>query len=343
MKALQTFAPGKASIVDLPDPVPGPGEIVVAMKAVGLCGSDVHDWYVATKTTNGPVVLGHETAGEVALVGQGVTGLRPGDRVFVHHHTSCGACRACLRGEDVMCPEWRPTRLHPGGLAELVRVDALTVSRDTLKLPAALGWDAGAMVEPVACGVKAVDRGAVRPGDVVLVLGLGSNGILLGLLARKAGAATLVGSDPDPARRAFARAFGFDEVLDPGTDDVVEATRKAGGGSGADAVFVIPTADEVVRTALRAAGGAAHVVLYSPIAPGKVWAFEPSVPYFRDQTLRFSYSSGPSETRRALALLEEGFVDLPRFVTHRLPLARAAEGFELAARGGEALKVLIEI
>ena len=343
MKALQTSAPGKASLVDLPAPEPGPGEIVVAMKAVGLCGSDVHDWYVASKTTNGPVVLGHETAGEVALVGEGVTGLHPGDRVFVHHHTSCGACRSCRRGEDVMCPEWKPTRLYPGGLAERVRVDALTVARDTLKLPETLGYDAGAMVEPVACGVKAVDRGEVRPGDVILVLGLGSNGILLGLLARRAGAATLVGSDPDPARRAFARAFGFDRVVDPGAEDVIETTREASGGTGADAVFVIPTGEEVVRTALGAAAGAAHVVFYSPIAPAKVWPLEPSVPYFRDLTLRFSYSSGPKETRRALTLLEEGLVDLQRFITHRLPLARAAEGFELAAAGGKALKVLIEI
>jgi L-iditol 2-dehydrogenase len=343
VKALQTFAPGEAAIVELPDPEPGPGEIVVAMKAVGLCGSDVHDWYVATKTASGPVVLGHETAGEVALVGKGVTAFAPGDRVFVHHHTSCGACRACLRGEDVMCPEWKPTRLYPGGLAERVRVDALTVARDTLKLPGSVGWDAGAMVEPVACGVKAVDRGQVRPGDVVLVLGLGSNGILLGLLARKAGAITLLGSDPDPARRAYARAFGFDRVVDPGAEDPAAVAREESGGAGADAVFVIPTGEAVVRDALLAAGGAAHVVFYSPIAPAKVWAFEPSVPYFRDLTLRFSYSSGPSETRRALTLLEEGLVDLPRFVTHRLPLARAPEGFALAAEGGEALKVLIEI
>ena len=343
MKALQTFAPGQASLVDLPDPTPGPGEIVVAMKRVGLCGSDVHDWYVATKTAKGPVVLGHETAGEVALVGRGVSAFRPGDRVFVHHHTSCGACRFCLRGEDVMCSEWKPTRLDPGGLAERVRVDALTVSRDTLKLPASFGWDEGAMVEPVACGVKAVDRGNVRPGDSVLVIGLGSNGILLGLLARKAGAAMLVGSDPDPARRGFALSFGFDRVVDPSAESVEAAAREATGGVGADAVFVIPTAEGVVKDALGASAGAGHVVFYSPIAPEKVWALEPSVPYFRDLTLRFSYSSGPSETRRAMALLEEGLVDMPRFVTHRLPLARAAEGFALAATGGEALKVLIEI
>ena len=339
MKALQTFAPGVAAIVDLPEPLPGPGEIVIAMKAVGLCGSDVHDWYVASKTSKGPVVLGHETAGEVALVGAGVTTFQPGDRVFVHHHTSCGRCRACLRGEDVQCPEWKPTRLHPGGLAERVRVSALTVARDTLKLPSSLGFDAGALVEPVACGVKAVARGEIRPGDVVLVLGLGSNGILLGLLARKAGAARLVGSDPDPKRREFALAFGFDRVVDPASESVAAAV----GDGGADAVFVIPTQEAAVQSAIEAAGPAAHVVFYSPIAPGKLWPIEPSVPYFRDQTFRFSYSSGPSETRRALELLEGGLVDVSRFVTHRLPLARAAEGFALAARGGAALKVLIEI
>jgi L-iditol 2-dehydrogenase len=343
MKALQTFSPGEAVLVDLPDPTPGPGEIVVAMKAVGLCGSDVHDWYVASKTAGGPVVLGHETSGVVAEVGTGVSTVRSGDRVFVHHHTSCGSCRACLRGEDVMCPDWKPTRLHPGGLAERVRVDALTVARDTLLLPEALGFDAGAMVEPVACGVKAVDRAEIHAGDLVLVLGLGSNGILLGLLARKAGAARVIGSDPDPHRRGFAISFGFDRVIDPEAEDLLEVVRGESGGQGADAIFVIPTASEVVQNALDAAGPAAHIVFYSPIAPGKVWGFEPSVPYFRDLTLRFSYSSGPSETRRALALLEDGLVDLPRLITHRLPLGRAAEGFRLAAAGGAALKVLIDI
>lgn len=205
-----------------------------------------------------------------------------------------------------------------------------------------MSLDAGAFVEPVACALKAVDRAEVRAGDTALVVGLGSNGILLGLLARLAGAARLVGSDPDPARRRFALLFGFDAVVDPSHDDAAEACR-ADGAEGADAVFVIPTAEEAVLAGIAAAAPAGRVIFFSPVAPGKRWALAPHLPYFHDLTLRFSYSSGPAETRRSLGLLAAGAIPVERLVTHRLPLARAAEAFALAVRGGEALKVLVEM
>src|SRR5512140_624094 len=212
MKAAKVFAPGDVRVVDMDEPAIGPGEILVDMKAVGLCGSDITDWYVATKA---PAVLGHETAGVVAAVGEGVDNVAPGDRVFVHHHVSCGHCRSCLKGDDVECSAWRPNRLHPGGLAERVRVEELAVRRDTLKLPDHLDFEDGALVEPVACAVKAVARGGVSPGDSVLVIGLGSNGVLLSLLARRAGAMRVLGSDPDPERRRMAARFGVAESIDP--------------------------------------------------------------------------------------------------------------------------------
>lgn len=339
MRAVRVRSLDDIEVVDLPVPSIGPGEILVAMKAVGLCGSDTTAWYVATKT---PVVLGHETAGVVEAVGAGVTAFAPGDRVFVHHHAPCGSCDLCARGEAVMCASWKPTRLHPGGLAEHVRVEAATVAADTLKLPPELGFDAGALVEPVACGVKAVARGEVRAGDVAAVIGLGSNGVLLGLLARDAGAAWLVGSDPDPARRRSALALGFDAVVDPAAESLAHAVR-AGGRRGADAVFVIPTSEEAVLDGIAAAGPAGRVVFYSPIAPGKVWGIAPHEPYFRDLTLRFSYSCGPVETRAALDLLVRGVVRASTLFTHRLPLERAAEAFRLARLGGDVLKVLVEI
>jgi len=339
MRAALARAPGRIEIVEMETPRPGPGEVLVAMKAVGLCGSDVHPWYVATKA---PAVLGHETAGVVAETGAGVVHLRPGDRVFVHHHAPCGACRACDAGEPVMCPEWKPSRLHPGGLAELVRVAAPSVSRDALLLPPRVSFTGGAFVEPVACAVKAVDRAAVRPGDAALVVGLGSNGILLGWLARLAGAALLVGSDPDPARRRLAREHGFDVVVDPSDRGVPEAVREAA-PRGADAVFVIPTAAPAVLAAVEAAAPAARVVFFSPVAPDAVWPLAPHTPYFRDLTLRFSYSAGPLETRRALDLVASGALPVERLVTHRLPLGRAAEAFALAEAGGEALKVVVEV
>lgn len=341
MRALVTHGPGDARLEEVAVPEPGPGEIVVAMKAVGLCGSDVHDWYVASKTVSGPVVLGHETAGIVSALGAGVTRWHEGDRVFVHHHAPCGTCRFCLQGDAVQCPEWKRPRLHPGGLAERVRVEAATVERDTLLLPDGIGLDDGSLVEPVACAVKAVKRGDLRTGDTVLVVGLGSNGVLLGLLARNAGARLLVGSDPDPARRALAVGHGFDRVVDPAGESLSAAMEDAG-EVGADVVFVIPTAVGAVRTAVEAAGPGGRVVFYAPVAPGKEWTFAPSIPYFRDISLRFSYSSGPAETRRALALIEEGVVRARTLVTHRLPLERSAEGFALQAAGGEVLKVLVE-
>src|SRR5258708_20802454 len=141
MRAALVRAPGDVEVVEMPEPSLLEGEIRVAMRAVSLCGSDVTRWYVATKA---PAVLGHETAGVVESVARGVTAFAPGDRVFVHHHAPCGICDLCARGETVLCAEGKPTRLHPGGLAELVRVEAAPVARDTLRLPAALSFEDGA-------------------------------------------------------------------------------------------------------------------------------------------------------------------------------------------------------
>ncbi len=343
MKAAVVHALDDIRVVDMPIPAIGHGEILVRMKAVGLCGSDTTPWYVARKA---PAVLGHETAGVIERVGDGVPALSPGDRVFVHHHAPCGTCKRCARGDAVLCADWKPVRLHPGGLAEFVRVEAASVLRDTLVLPLELDFEDGALVEPVACAVKAVARGGIRPGDSVLVLGLGSNGLLLGLLARHAGAARLLGSDPDPRRRLLSLGFGFDEAFDPAEVRLADAICSGAaekGSDGADVVFVIPTAPSAALSALEAAAPGGRVVFYSPVAPEAVWPVAPHDPYFRDLTLRFSYSCGPAETREALDLLAKGVVKAARLVTHRRPLAEAPEAFRLAVAGGEVLKVMVRM
>ncbi len=337
MKAALVRSLEDIQVVELPVPEIGPGDLLVEMKAVGLCGSDLAPWYVNAKA---PAVLGHEPAGVVAAVGKGVTAFRKGDRVFVHHHAACGRCRFCKAGEPVMCREWKPNRLHPGGLAEYFRAEAATVATDTLRIPDALSFEDGALAEPVACALKAVDRGGVRPGDVVAVIGLGSSGVLLGLLAREAGASLLVGSDPDPARRKGALALGFDRVLDP-ADGLPSAARDASEGRGADAVFVLPYAASAFEAAMGAAAPAGRVVFYSPVPPEARWSLAPHLAYLRDLSLRFSYSCGAGELRRAMALNESGVVRAKRIVTHRVPLGNAPEAFRLARSRGEVLKVMV--
>ncbi len=337
MKAALVRSLDEIEVVDVPVPEIGDGELLVEMKAVGLCGSDLAPWYVASKA---PAVLGHEPSGIVAASGRGVAAFRPGDRVFVHHHAACGSCRFCEAGEPVMCPGWRPNRLHPGGLAEFFRAEAATVATDTLLLPDGLSFEDGALIEPVACAIKAVDRGSIRRGDTVAVIGLGSSGVLLGLLAREEGAATLLGSDPDPERRAAARRLGFDDVLDP-ADGLAKAACAATGGRGADAVFVLPYVSSAFEAAMEAAAPAGRVVFYSPVPPETRWSLAPHTAYLRDLTLRFSYSCGAGELRRALALIEKGVVRADRIVTHRIPLERAPEAFRLARSRGEVLKVMV--
>jgi L-iditol 2-dehydrogenase len=305
------------------------------MKAVGICGSDTTGWYVATKA---PAVLGHEPAGVVAKAGEGAP-FRPGDRVVVHHHAGCGKCRACLAGEDVQCAGWKRNRLDPGGLAEYVRVEAAAVSTDVFFLPGSASFEDGALAEPVACAVKAVRRAGIRAGDTVAVIGLGANGILLGIVARDAGAATLVGCDPDPHRRAHALRLGFDETGEPGEDFSSKVKRAS--DAGADVVFVLPTAEDAVLAALSAAGPAGRVVFYSPVAPGKTWTLSPHSLYLRDLSLLFSYSSGARDLREALGLVERGVVRAEGLVTHRVPLAEAPEAFRLARQGGGVLKVMV--
>jgi len=336
VKAVLVRSLDDVAVVEMERPVPGPGEIVVAMKAVGICGSDTTPWYVASKA---PVVLGHEPAGLVAETGAAVRTFRAGDRVVVHHHAACGACRFCRAGEDVMCPEWKKTRLHPGGLAEYVRVEAAAVATDTLRLPDALSFEDGALVEPLACAVKAVRRARVAAGDSVAVIGLGANGILLGLVAKSAGAATLVGCDPDPARRAHARRLGFDAAEEPGRGFSEKVKRAS--AVGADVVFVLPTAEAAVLSSFEAAGPGGRVVFYSPVEPSKTWRLSPHSLYLRDLSLLFSYSSGARDLREALALIERGAVRAQDLVTNRVPFARAAEAFALARQGGDVLKVVV--
>ena len=337
MRAVLVRAPGDVAVVTREVPAIGPGEILVAMKAVGICGSDTTAWYVAAKA---PSVLGHEPAGVVAAAGEGAP-FRAGERVAVHHHAACGTCRFCLAGEDVQCAEWKRNRLDPGGLAELVRVEAPAVATDVFRLPDALGFEDGALAEPVACAVKAVRRAGVRAGDAVAVIGLGANGVMLGLVARDAGAKTLVGCDPDPARRAHALRLGFDVAGEPVEDFSSKVKRVS--ATGADVIFVLPTSEGAVLSALSAAGPAGRVVFYSPVAPGTTWTLSPHSSYLRDLSLLFSYSSGARDLREALVLIGRGVVRAASLVTHRVPLADAAEAFRLARLGGDVLKVMVTV
>src|SRR5687768_5849718 len=220
VRAVEYRANDDVRLVEVERPRPGPGEIVVALRACGICGSDVLEWYMRPRA---PLFPGHEVVGVVAAVGDGVDQLRTGDRVFVHHHVPCMVCPACRRGATTSCRRFKETRLHPGGLAEYVRVPAENVALDVLKLPDSLDFPAATFVEPLACCVRSIRRANVRPGDTVVVIGAGLTGLLHVQLAAAWGATRIVAVDPIAERRQLAGELGATEVRSPDQLGGVEA------------------------------------------------------------------------------------------------------------------------
>ncbi|MDR5710512.1 MAG: alcohol dehydrogenase catalytic domain-containing protein [Armatimonadota bacterium] len=340
MKAAVLRAPDEVELKELPTPLPGRGEVVIRVRACGICGSDLMDWYVAPRT---PFVFGHELSGEIAAVGEGVTGWRVGDPVFVHHHAPCGDCEACLRGDEVHCATWRASRLDPGGMAEYVRVPPGILDHDTLLLPPEVGFDDAALTEPVACAVKALRRadrllrgldarGQGLAGARVLLLGVGFSGQILGTLARRLGVRELLAADPSSERRERARRWA-DEVLEP---EVVPSQE-------VDLTVVAAASATAVASAVRAVRPGGVILLYAPLPPGVPPPADVHDLFFREITLLASYSAGPRDTREALRWITDGEIRATEFITHRFPLHQVQEAYRTARAGGSALKVLVEM
>jgi L-iditol 2-dehydrogenase len=327
-------------IEDMPTPAIGPGEALVRARVCGVCSGDVVPWYIRKKA---PLVFGHEPMGEIVEVGAGVEALRPGQRVFVHHHAPCFRCRACARGEFVQCPTWRQTQIDPGGMAEFFRVPALNLAGDTLALPDDVSDEGGALVEPLACVVKSLDRAGAVAGASVLIVGLGVMGQLHVLLARHLGARQILAADLVASRCARARDLGADVVIDASTQELVSAVRDHTDGEGAEVVVVGPATVAALEQGLACAARGGTVVQFMGTEPGTTLALSTFDFYFKELRLVPSYSCGPVETRRALALIGAGAVRAEQVVTHRFPLAQAQDAYRTAAQDTGAIKVLVTL
>jgi L-iditol 2-dehydrogenase len=333
MKAAVFQGPGRLDAVEWPRPAIGPGELLVRVRGCGLCGSDIAK--IVDPATRGPAVFGHEVVGEVAEVGEGVTGFAPGDRVVVAHHVPCGACHYCRRGSESMCREFKRSRLDPGGFAEYVRVPAPNVRAATFRVPDHLSDEEASFVEPLACCVRAVERARVEPGDTALVVGLGSIGCLLAQLLRRAGAA-VIGVEQDAGRVAFARGLGVEAA---GAAEAAVRAHSLSEGRGADHVVVTGGGAGVLRWAAEVVrdGGAIH---YFAGGEGDALPLALGTLYHRELTVTATYSSSPATLARAFWLIAAGKVDVAGLVSHRLPFARLAEAVDLM-RTRRALKVYL--
>jgi len=324
-------------VEERPRPQAGPGEVVIRILSSGICGSDLLEWYRIPKA---PIVLGHEVAGQVVETGEGVRTFTIGDRVTAAHHVPCNTCRLCLGGHHSLCETLRTTTFDPGGFAEYVRLPRINVDRGTFLLPDEVSDDEATFVEPLACTVRAQRIAGLSPGKSVLVLGSGMAGMLHVKLAAASGAGAVIATDIQASRLEAARRAGATHALD-GRDDVPKLVKQALSGWLADITVVCADSPEVLKQAFDATERGGTILLFALPRPGSehpldLWDF-----WKRGITITSSYAGPPRDTLIAIDLLRSRRVEVSDLITHRLPLARTAEGFRLMAQGKDTLKVII--
>lgn len=322
----------------MPVPPLRAGELLVEMKACGLCGTDIEKT-LGQYTASMPV-LGHEAVGVVAAVGDGVEGLKVGDRIFPHHHVPCLGCYYCRRGGETMCPEYRKSNLYPGGFSEFIRVPAWNVShRGVLRLPDGVGFEEASLTEPVACCIRALDKCGVSPDDSVLVVGAGPVGMAHALLLVSHKARVMV-SDVNKGRIGFAEAAKVGPVIDASKLDVADSVRKETAGRGADLAIVASGNKEAIVQALSSVRRGGKVCLFGVPVRGSVLDYDMSDLYNSEVSMISSYGAAERDTSLALDIISRRAVNLVSLITHRFHIEEFDKGVETVVQG-KGMKVVI--
>lgn len=323
---------------EMPQPKIDRDEVLVQMKACGVCGSDLMDWYLKARA---PLVLGHEPSGIVSEVGEEVKAVNIGDRVFVHHHVACFTCHYCLHGDYTLCEQFHNTNIKPGGFAEYFKVPSLNLQGDTLKLPEPVTFEEATLIEPTGCCLKAIRKTNLQVGDSVLILGAGATGIIHVALSRLFAAGKVFAADLYDFRLRIAEKSGADVIINPMKEDVAKTVKAETQQRGADVVIVTAPSVQAYKTGLAACRRGGKLCVFAPTTPGERLDVSPKELFFSEIQVIPSYSTSHVETRMALELLQSGRLRLKDLISHRFRLEETAEAFKVALESKDSLKVVV--
>jgi L-iditol 2-dehydrogenase len=329
----------------VPVPEIGAGEVLIKVHTCGICGTDLKK--IATGSHSAPRIFGHETAGRIAAVGNGVKNFQAGDRVMVFHHIPCGECYYCRHKTFAQCPVYKKVGVTAGfepsggGFAEYVRVMDWIVGKGLVKIPEHVSYEQASFIEPVNTCLKAVKLLDLKPDETVLVIGQGPIGVILAVLAKLTGA-TVVTSDLYPQRLKISATYGLRHNVNASSEDPAQRVRELSEGRGADAVILATAGNSLVRPAMDAARPGGRIMLFAQTQRGEV-TIDPSAVCLDEKTLLGSYSASVDLQAENVRLVLGGGVDFARLITHRFPLRQAVDALHLASHPGpDSLKVVIQ-
>jgi L-iditol 2-dehydrogenase len=334
MKVAVYYSNDDVRIENRPKPRISDGEILVKMKASGICGTDVMQWYRMQKA---PRVLGHEMSGEIETAGKRVKGFQQGDRVFVSHHVPCFECSYCIQNKYTACETLHAGNYIPGGFSEFIRVPEDNVKHGTFLLPDKMSFEDATMIEPLGCVIAGQRELGLKRGKTVLIIGSGVSGILHLQLAKTKGV-KVIATDINEYRLRKAIEFGADCVIQA---DIYSADdmKSINDNRLADAVIVCAAAEKAVEDAISSVDRKGKILFF---AVPRTHIMLPSLRFWRDEiTVTFSYGAAPCDIQEAIKLIKRKKIDVRGMVTHRVPFSDIQQGFRLASEAKESLKVIV--
>lgn len=326
-------------VIESEPPSPGPGDVLVRMAACGICGSDIEKVYGSYGQSS--MSLGHEPAGIVVRTGDGVRGLVPGDRVFTHHHVPCYACHLCNHGSETRCPEYSKSNLSPCGLAEEYVVPAWNVERGgILKLPGSMSFEEAAMIEPLACCVRAWSKCRFRKGDSAAIFGVGSAGMMHAMLASQYGLGDVYCVDVNQFRLDYADAMGVGRGM-MADEQTSQKLLDNTDGRGVDLAIVATGSLAALKSALYSIRYGGTVMMFGVPSKGANISLDMDYVYSREITLASSYAASDMDTQKALEMIRDNVMDVGRLVTHRYDMGDTQKAFDHARNGSDSMKIII--
>lgn len=339
MKAAMVTATKRVDLQDVAEPAITDDEVLIKVKTVGVCGSDLHLFQGTHAFRKPPAVLGHEVAGDIVKIGKNVTKFKTGDRVTVEPHLGCGICEFCKQDLVNICSN-KSAPGTPGWIGTFV--EYFNAPEKTLyKLGDTVSYEEGTLIEPLAVAVHALERATVKTRDCIVILGAGTIGLLALVVAREMGFATIICTDTAPFNREMALKLGAAAALDPISEDVAARVIELTGGRGADLALVCAGADTILDQAsdcVRKRGEIGLVAMITQKIPFYCYGM-----VFKEQTM---YGAMTYETRdfaKAAEMVNSG-LDLSMFVTQKLPLEKSQEALDILSQKKEnVIKVIVTV
>jgi L-iditol 2-dehydrogenase len=325
---------------DIEIPQIGFGEVLLKLKACGLCGTDIHK--AIHKTVNPETILGHEYAGEIVKVGEGVTKFKVGDRVAGAIHVPCFTCHYCQRQQYTLCPEFKETNIDPGGFAEYIRLSQRHVRNLLFKIPDTMSYLHASLAEPVACCIHGQKAADIRPGDNVLIMGAGPIGLIHGQLLKHKDVGNVIISDVSSYKLSKAKEFGIDYAVNIKHESLKDVVDKVTNNQGVDTVIIAAGVSSLLQEAVQLLRRGGRVICFSPFDRNPEVTIDAGR-FFKDEiSIVGTYSVSPYEFEEAILHISNGTINAEKMITHEMAIEQVGEAITFAANPDEqVIKVVI--